>query len=103
EAEGKSLLNSTFESTQLSKLTIRIEDEGGVIALVIAPLARRPVVAIPGIDRNPVELVDLGPVPRSERDVDVLAQWLVILRDREVAPVGRTLLLVRPWGLVPER
>src|SRR5262245_13786384 len=87
----------------LDVVPIGVEHEGRVVALVILPLARRAVVAIALLDRNSVELLYFGTVSRGERDVDVLAQRLLVLRDREVAPVRRVLLLVRPGRRVAER
>src|SRR5690348_11809453 len=86
---------------RLDVVAVRVEDEGAVIALVVdRPLARRAVVAVARLDRGSVERVDLLPALRGERDVDVLAQRLAVLRDREIAPFSEALLLVLPAELV---
>src|SRR6476660_7681725 len=94
---------SPMVEDSLDVVAVRIENERRVVALVVLPLAGRSVVAIPGGQRDAVELLDLGPVPGREGEVHVLAQRLVVLRDREISPVRGALFLVRPRRRVPER
>ena len=88
----------------LDVVAVGVEDERAVIALVIdRALARRAVVTVPGLDRRPVERLDLLAALRDERDVDVLAQRLAVLCNREVAPLRQPLVRVLPAELVAER
>src|SRR5262245_17357105 len=95
--------SSTIVEHRFNVVAVRVEHERGVVALVVTPVARPAVVAVASLDGDSVELLDLVPVPGRERDVHVLAQRLLVLGDRKVAPVGGALLLVRPRRRVPER
>src|SRR5207302_5899980 len=82
---------------------VRSEDESAVVPVVVTrPLARRAVIAVAGFERDSVERVHLLAALGGEGAVDVLAQRLAVLRDREVAPLGEPLVGVLPAELVPE-
>ena len=68
----------------LDVVPIGIEDEGAVVPRVVAPLARRAVVAVTGCGELAVEGVDRGVVVRLERDVEVLRRRAVDQAERRI-------------------
>src|SRR5256885_1736633 len=59
---------------RLHVVAVWIEHERRVVALVVLPLAGRPVVAIAGFHCDAMELLHFGPVASGKRDVQVLRQ-----------------------------
>ena len=61
--------SSTIVKHRLYVVAVGVDHECRVVALVVFPLAGRPVVAIPGGQRDPVEFLDLRPgsAPRTRR------------------------------------
>jgi hypothetical protein len=58
----------------LDVVAVGIEDDGCVVTGAVVALARTALVAVAGVDRGAVELVDEPVLVRGEGDVDVLGR-----------------------------
>ena len=74
---------------RLDVAPVRIEDEGADVArVVLGPLARAAVVAVPGGGRDTVELGHRLVVGGGEREVEILGRRAAVRDEREVAAVA---------------